>query len=260
MKLWCAAGYTAAAAACDRVLSEQLQIGAAIAVMFQLAMLRKKGLCEHCTAGILDRFSATDAGQAALMDAACVACTRVVTSSNTSTSLPGLENAFWMVETAADLVSQFLGEGVHQAVCCATAAEKTTGDSSIGGPAGPKTSSTLQKEVRNCQQDDETEACHKCSEVEHMLACARAAHDTMVKHTDQNVCISALKALKVSFFGSCWSRGGWVDGAICLHALLLRMLSAAWFKSVQYGLPSCKCAFLQPSVCGSSIQVRTVSM
>lgn len=197
----CAAGHVDAATASTQVLSGQLQVGAAVAVMFQLAALKSCGASHpHTRCSPADNLSAPHE-PAALLQEACMACTRVVADSNERASLVGLENAFWMVQAACGLVAL----GVAQATYCDSGATDASGNSREVRSV-PGASSTVNQEALSGHQEDRAAPC--CTALhagtEYMLACARAAHDVMVKHTDQNVCMSALKALKVRPCLACW--------------------------------------------------------
>jgi hypothetical protein len=195
--LWCAAGRSAADAARAEALVRQLKVGAAVAVHLQVALLCK-GSCDLCAIAALEQFPATHAGTAKLMHAVCVACTQLVSESNETASLIGMENAFQLVGTACRLAAHRCRKDHCRLPSTITASGTTFKNACT--LVGSETNHAAQGEGLVTLHSALTEAGQQRGDAagEHLTACARAAHEAMVKHSDQNVCMAALKALKVS--------------------------------------------------------------
>ena len=206
----CVVGHKAGVAACAKELSGRLKVGAAVASMLQLGLLKSASTgspSAQAAAAATGSFSAAH-GPAALLRAACAACMTVVADANEATSLAELENAFWVVDTACALGAELPQEVVPRAASYthSTSTAAATSSDLAAAVNGPGSSRAANQEALRCQQQDGvgTGGAAVPTGTEHVLACARAAHDAMVRHSDQGVCMSALKALKVRRFPTCW--------------------------------------------------------
>lgn len=166
-----------------------MKVGAAVAVMLQVAVLQSPQ-CTPCTARVLETCSATQTGQYGLIAAACTACMCLVAHSQETRSLEGLDSAFWTLGGACTLAARSLEKEQRAAGYHVDAAHSA--GPTLAHPDDPGTASGATCD----SQQSSLLRVHDAAE-EQIFACARAAHSTMVEHTDQSVCMSALKALKV---------------------------------------------------------------